>query len=48
MDIVLVPVHLGMHWCVAVRKLFVVKRFTLALVTNVASFSQFKSATQIK
>ena len=22
MDLVLVPVHLGMHWCLAVRSLF--------------------------
>lgn len=43
MDVVLVPIHLGMHWCLAVRK-FTIKPFIPVLVTNVAFFSQFRSS----
>ena len=32
MDLVLVPVHLGMHWCLAVRVHLVIEHFPLFLV----------------
>lgn len=39
MDLVLVPVHLGMHWCLAVSVFLVIQGFLLFLVSpSSASF----------